>query len=93
MVSIKQIEEAEAVHFVLIKIKVMLTNETLLGSFRPLFCRRVGKSESGKGIVGNCPGVNTLWLCVIQKMDFLDKSDILQLAHLNVTCYLFTSVL
>lgn len=27
-----------------------------------LFCKRVGKLECGKGIEGNCPGVNTLLL-------------------------------
>ena len=35
-------------------------NSRTIGSFRPLFCKRVGKSESGKGIIGNYLGVNTL---------------------------------
>ena len=43
------------------------------GSFRPLFGKRMEISESGKGIVGNYSGVDTLWLFNIQKMDFLDK--------------------
>ena len=53
----------------------------------------MGNSEGGKGIVGivgNCPGVNSLLLYVIQKMGFSDRSKILQLAHLNILPDLLT---
>lgn len=41
----------------------------------------------GNGIVGNRPGVNTLFLCVIQNVDQL---DLLQLVHLHILPLIFT---
>ena len=40
-----------------------VTFKVMIGRFRPLFLKLAGKSEFGKGVVGNCPDVNSFVMC------------------------------